>query len=215
MTSQHLRLINKLMLTALLICLISPAPALSGEEGKDQAWSMAAGMYKDTKGRRIGDLITVLIAEETLATKDAKSSSSKKSSLGGTATFAHPTVDGGETAWTNATLPAYSLEASRSFQGDGSIENKETFTASITVRIIDKAPNGNLVIEGSRRLVLQKENMTVHVAGTVRPADISRNNTISSTAIADASITYTSSGPLVKNQERGLVTRLWNWINPF
>lgn len=207
--------ISLVLLSGILTASLLTKAAAKGNEPDDGKWTMATAMYKDTKGRKVGDLITVLIAEETLATKDAKSSSNKKSALGGTASFVHPNIDGAPTAWTNATLPAYSLEASRSFQGDGSIENKETFTASITVRIIDKAPNGNLIIEGSRRLVLQKENMTVHVAGTIRPTDISRNNTISSTAIADASITYTSSGPLIKNQERGLITKLWNWINPF
>lgn len=207
-------LISYLLLAAITVSLTSKVHA-GDKDADEKKWSMVASMYKDTKGRKVGDLITVLITEETLATKDAKSSSSKTTSLGGTASFAHPTLDNLKTAWTNATLPAYSLEASRSFQGDGSLENKEKFTASITVRIIDKTPNGNLLIEGSRRLILQKENMTVHLAGTVRPNDIGRNNTVSSTAIADASITYSSTGPLIKNQERGLITRLWNWINPF
>lgn len=186
----------------------------SAGDGGDK-WKMAAGLYKDTKAARVGDLLTVLITEETLATKDAKSSSSKKASLSGTASFAHPTLDGRKTSWTNATLPAYSLETARDFEGDGSIENKESFTASITVRVVDVLPNGNLMIEGSRKLVIQDESMTVHIAGTVRPADISRNNTIQSSDIADASINYTSKGPLVQNQKRGIVTRLWNWINPF
>jgi flagellar L-ring protein FlgH len=183
--------------------------------GDDDSWKMANALYKDTKARNIGDILTVHITEETLASKDAKSSSSKNSSLSGSASFGHPIVDGRETAWTNASLPAYSLEANRSFQGDGSIENSEKFTASVTVRIIDILPNKNLLIEGQRSLVIQEETMKVHVSGTVRPADISRNNTINSSAIADASIKYESEGPLVKNQKRGLFTRFLNWINPF
>jgi flagellar L-ring protein precursor FlgH len=204
----------KTLYVALSAFILIGSTSVRADDKKDD-WKMAKKLYKDTKAKEVGDLITVLITEETLASKDAKSSSSKSTSAGGTASFAHPKIDNRETTWTNATLPAYSLEASRKFQGDGSIENSEKFTASITVRVIDVMPNGNLLIEGSRKLVLQKETMTVHIAGTVRPTDITRRNTINSSDIADASIKYASKGPLAKNQERGLVTRLSDWINPF
>lgn len=178
-------------------------------------WTMASKLYGDNKARHVGDLLTIIITEETLASKDAKSSSSKKSSLSGSANFAHPVLDNRETPWTNATLPAYALETSRSFNGDGAIENKEKFTASITVRVIDVLPNGNLLVEGKRTLLIQDESMEVTLSGTVRTADIDRENTILSSNIADASIQYRSKGPLVSNQKRGIVTKLWNWINPF
>ena len=205
----------KTLCIALSAIILMSITYVHADDKKDEWKKMATKLYKDTKAKTVGDLITVLITEETLASKDAKSSSSKSPAAGGTASFAHPTFDDRKTAGTNATLPASSLEASRKFQGDGSIENSEKFTASITVRVIDVMPNGNLLIEGSRNIVIQKETMTVHIAGTVRPTDITRSNTINSSDIADASIKYSSQGPLVKNQERGFITKLWNWINPF
>ena len=202
----------RLLITlATLAAAIGPALA---EPSTD--WSLATRLYGDKKARRIGDILTVLIVEEASSAKDAQKGTDKKFSTSGKLTVSSPVVDGvPQASWTNAGLPGWSIDASRSFSGKGSMENKDTFTGSIGARVMEVLPNGNLMIEGRRTLVIQNEAVEIVLTGTVRPEDISRNNTVKSTAVADAAIQYNSTGSIAKNQNKGILPTLWDWINPF
>jgi flagellar L-ring protein FlgH len=81
--------------------------------------------------------------------------------------------------------------------------------------VTEVLPNGNLLVEGRRTLDVQEERVDVILTGTVRPEDIARDNTLPSTRVADAAIQYRSAGMLARAQNKGLLTRLWDWINPF
>jgi flagellar L-ring protein precursor FlgH len=179
-------------------------------------WSLATRLYGDKKARRVGDILTVLIVEEATSSKDAQKGTDKKFSTSGKLTFASPVVDGiPQASWTNAGIPAWSVDATRSFSGKGSMENKDAFSGTIGARVMEVLPNGNLMIEGRRTLVIQNEAVEIVLTGTVRPEDISRENTIKSTAVADAAIQYNSTGSIAKNQNKGIFPMLWDWINPF
>lgn len=204
------RIIVETLVVQFLAFLLLGAVCTAGEED-----ALAKKLTSDTKARRVGDLLTVLIEEQAVANKDAKNSLSKKTSLSASASFAHPQIDSRPTAWTNAVLPKNSFDGERSFEGGSSMENKDKFTASMTVRVTDVAPNGNLIVQGRRSIELQDEKMDVTLTGTVRPADIARNNTVKSSSIADAVIRYTSKGEVSKSQKPGIIARVINWINPF
>jgi len=176
---------------------------------------MATKIYGDKKARRVGDLVTVVISEANSATKDALDKSHNNSLFSGSVNFAHPVVDAQPTAWTNAGVPKWSVDTTRTFEGGGSLANKDTFTSKITARVTEVLPNGNLLIEGKRTVILQDENVDIILTGIIRPTDIASDNTIQSGSIADASIKYSSGGPIAKNQQRGLLTRVWEWVNPF
>jgi flagellar L-ring protein FlgH len=178
-------------------------------------WLFARSLCADPKAMNIGDLITVLIEEETSVSMDAKNSSKNASAASGSLSFGHPKVDDQPTAWTNISLPAWSLETERTFEGDGSRESSDKFTSRITAHVIDVMPNGNLLIEGSRSVKIHEELAKVILTGTVRPSDISRDNVVKSSCIADTTIRYESQGPLVKNVKRGVLSSVLNWLNPF
>ena len=72
-----------------------------------------------------------------------------------------------------------------------------------------------MLIEGKRSIILQDESVEVILTGIIRPTDIAKDNTIMSSFVADAAIRYVSGGPIAKNQQRGLLTRVWEWVNPF
>ncbi len=200
----------KLTLLASLLAITSQG----ADDGKKE-WTLVKKLYTDKKAAKVGDLLTVIIVEEAALTKDAKNTTAKTSTMGGSAAIGHPRVDNRDVAWTNATLPSFTLDANSTFSGGGTMANKDSFSASITVRVMDIAPNGNLMIEGKRSVLLQDELMEVTLTGTVRQSDVARDNTIKSTSIADATIKYNSNGPITQNQKRGLVGRAWDRINPF
>lgn len=190
-------------------------PATASDDGDKNAWTMATKIYGDRRARRIGDLVTVVISEENTATKDAKNKSDNASKFSGTVNFGHPVIDAQPTAWTNAGVPKWSVDTTRSFEGGGSLANKDSFSSKLTARVTEVLPNGNLLIEGKRTVILQDESVDVILTGVIRPADIAKDNTVMSSAIADATIKYGSGGPIAKNQQRGILTRVWEWVNPF
>ena len=179
-------------------------------------WSFATRLYGDKKARQVGDILTVLIVEESESSKDSQKTTDKKYKIGGSVSVNSPTVDSlPRASWTNAGIPTWSVDTENSFQGKGGMENKDKLSGSISVRVMEVLPNGNLMIEGKRRLVIQHETMEFVLTGTVRPQDIARDNTVRSTFVADASIQYNSTGSIARNQNKGLVANLWDWINPF
>ncbi|MFH0881291.1 MAG: flagellar basal body L-ring protein FlgH [Lentisphaerota bacterium] len=201
-----------LMFFSFLLC----AGQLAALAEVEPDWSAATRLYSDKKARRVGDILTVLIVEESESSKDSSKTTDKKYKIGGSVSLGSPTVDNiPRASWTNAAVPAWSVDTANSFEGKGGMGNKDTLSGSIAVRVMEVLPNGNLMIEGKRRLSVQKEDVEFILTGTVRPEDISRDNTIKSTFVADASIQYNSTGSLAKNQNKGLVASLWDWINPF
>jgi flagellar L-ring protein precursor FlgH len=111
--------------------------------------------------------------------------------------------------------PAMSFAGKNTYSGGGQINNAETITAQIAVRVIDVLPNGNLVVEGRSHTAFSGEKQDAILRGTIRYDDISANNTIYSYNIADASIQFVSKGTITDNQNKGWFNRIWDKINPF
>ena len=178
-------------------------------------WSMASRLYGDRKARRVGDLLTVLIVEESQASRDAQQDTGKSFTFGGSASFTHPNLDNRNPPWTNAPLPAWSVEASRDYEGKGSLENKDTLSGAIACRVMEVLQNGNLLIEGKRSVYVRSETVTFILTGSVRVEDIKLDNTVESTDVADATIRYETTGTIADSQKKGMVPRMLDWINPF
>lgn len=182
-------------------------------------WRLATALYSDVKARQIGDIVTVVIEESSAVNREAKQESGKSTTGGGNANFGHPTVEtekeviGGP--WRKITVPEFSWNLKHDFTGGGQLSSKEDFTSTMSARVLDVLPNGNLLLEGKRTVQLQKERVQVTLTGIVRPKDISSENTVSSSRLADASIRYDTDGPIVRDQQRGLFTKMVNWLNLF
>src|SRR5690606_17736037 len=98
------------------------------------------------------------------------------------------------------------------YRGGGSTTRGGSLNARMTAMVVDVLPNGNLVIEGRQTIIVNEEEQLIVVSGIVRPQDIAPDNTVLSTFVADATITYHGTGPLGDRQEPGLLTRLLNWL---
>lgn len=200
-----------LFILTTLMAIALTAPAID----PDAKWTMARRLYSDPKARQIGDILTVFIIESSSSSKEASSKTAKKTSTKGSLSVFHPRLDNSPTSWTNASIPEWGIEASRGFDGSGEQKNSDQITATLSARVMEVLPNGNLLIEGKRTLAVQSEEMEYVLTGTVRPIDISRENTIYSTKIADLSIQYLSSGSVAKSQQKGVFDKVVDFINPF
>ena len=105
--------------------------------------------------------------------------------------------------------------ASSKFDGSGSTTRKENLNATITAKVVDVLPNGNLLIEGRRNVKVNNEDQVILIEGTVRPKDISTDNVVNSSYVADARITYTGKGIISDRQSPGWLMNLVDKIWPF
>ncbi len=173
-------------------------------------------MFINQKARRVGDIVTIKIVETASATNQASTNTDRKNdlSLGLTSFFG---LENRYTPTSSFFNPFSSLTSAydSEFEGAGATKRSGALEAFITARIVQQLPNGNLIIEGNREIRVNNENQIITLTGMVRPRDISSDNIILSTYIADARISYSGSGIVNDRQKPGWLTRILDVIWPF
>ncbi len=172
-------------------------------------------LYTDLKARKVGDIVTIIV-KESAKSKDTGSVESKKD-----ISFKSiiKNLFGLKDEVANITglkdpTNLLDLSSSYSYKGSGKNEQSSVLETKITAVVTQVLPNGNLVIEGKRTILVNGERKIVGVRGIVRPYDISPDNTISSEYIANAEIVYEGKGVVSKSQSPLLFTRLLLWLWP-
>jgi len=173
-------------------------------------------MFINAKARRVGDIVTIKIVENSKATNNATTKTERTTamSVGLTNFFGLENKFPSGSNFFNPFSPVQSDYGSE-FDGSGSTARSGALTAYITARIIQILPNGNLFIEGNREVRVNNENQIITLTGIVRPRDISPANIVQSTFIADARISYSGSGVLNDQQRPGWLVRILDNIWPF
>jgi len=177
------------------------------------------GFFQDLRAFKVGDLVTVNIVETSKANKKAATKTGRSSSIdaGITNLLGYETKmrkwGGLPKAFDNTAM--FKASMANSFDGSGSTSRDETMTASITARVMEVLPNGNLYIRGTRQIKVNNEVQYITLSGLIRPYDISPDNTVLSTYIADAKIEYTGKGPVSDKQRPGWLIRLLDYVWPF
>ena len=113
---------------------------------------------------------------------------------------------------TSGGLPVFdsSLNSSNGFSGSGESQQSNSLAGSVSVTVVGRQPNGNLMIEGRKQIELNQGSEFVSIVGLVRPEDISTNNTVNSDRIAHAQITYSGKGPVNDANRMGFIMRFFN-----
>jgi len=175
-------------------------------DGSLWATDRAGSLFEDTRARRVGDLVMVQVAENATGTKKAATSTDRSSSLS-------TAID------TFFTAPVVgrnlNVGLDNKFDGSGSTTRSGNLTAQVAAVVRQVLPNGNLVIEGNREIQVNGEIQIIRLTGVVRPVDISTQNVVLSSRIADARITYTGVGVVDEKQRPGWFTRLVDYLTPF
>ncbi len=164
------------------------------------------GLFMDLRAHAAGDLLTVLLVEKTDASKESSTSTAKGSSVDtGLPIF------GGKGITRNG-LPILNndIAGDRSFDGKSDSSQSNSLEGSITVTVAERLPNGNLLVRGEKRITINQGQEFIRLQGIVRPVDIGPANTVPSTKIADATITYTGKGALADSNRQGWLSRFFN-----
>jgi flagellar L-ring protein precursor FlgH len=183
--------------------LIFSASELKAESLWREAEEEANGqsIFSETKGHKIGDIITILIIENSTAVQKATTQNKKSSNLGvkaGTGPLSF--------------IPNISSGASGDFSGDGTTSRSGNISAKISARVTKIFPNGNLAIEGKRSIRINDEVQDITITGIARTLDISSENTILSTFLADAQIKYKGNGVVGTVNRPGVIKRVSDWL---
>jgi flagellar L-ring protein precursor FlgH len=179
-----------------------PAPRT---DGAIYAAGSGLELFSDVKARRIGDLLTIQLVENTSASKSAKTTAKKSQE-----TEMEPPLILGQTPTLNGAPLGTSLSATRDFSGEGDSSQSNRLFGYLTVTVVDRLPNGNLVVAGEKQLALNQGEETVRITGIVRPADVSTNNIVPSYKVADAQITYGGRGFIAESNRMGWLARFFN-----
>jgi len=172
---------------------------------------VSRAMVSDKRAANVGDILTIVVAETTTATKDNSTKTAKQSSWAASvSSFLFPGF-----AQYKGTSPAIDYSSNLKHEGSGAINNSESIVARVAVRVIDVLPNHNLVIEGKRETSFSKEKQTVVLHGVVRAEDVSYDNTVMSYNVADARIKIDGKGTVSDSQNKGWFTRILDKVNPF
>lgn len=168
--------------------------------------SLANSLYSDVKARRVGDIITVSLRENTNASKSAGTSSSKESSVD-----VNPIIGlGGNAIRIGKEAIQLGVDASNDFSGDAQASQSNSLQGSISVTVVEVLPNQNLIIRGEKWLTLNNGDEYIRLTGVIRPADVTPTNEIESTKIANARIQYSGTGSFAKSQEKGWLTKFFS-----
>lgn len=180
----------------ILGCLVSlPAQAQSENLYTDGGWSNFAS---DRVAREPGDILTVIVFQNAEARNSAQTTARKRTDI--------------DAGYSTAVQNEFgNIGFGRTASGTGEYRRKESFVTSFSAVISDVFPNGNLLITGEQIMYVNGEATTIGVRGTVRPYDISKDNTIMSARIANAEINYDGQGFVTRSARAGII----NWLFGF
>ncbi|MEM7209393.1 MAG: flagellar basal body L-ring protein FlgH [Pseudomonadota bacterium] len=185
----------------------TPQPQPSAYQGGAiyQAQS-AQELFRDARAYRVGDILTVNLTEQTDAETRSSTSTAKDDTVGvGVTTLLGitPTVNG-DPFTQNYT------DASRNFTGSGNSTQSNSLEGSLTVVVAQVFGNGNLLVRGEKIVSINQGEEYVRLSGIVRLADIAPDNTVSSTRIANARISYGGGGALAQANSAGWLSRFFS-----
>ena len=199
----------------LFIVLLS---AISSQDSAAQSvWknrqSKRAFLLYDTQARQPGDILTVLVEETTdVENRDRRALDRGANSNGG---FSFTGALGGNLgSKAGSANAATNANGNGEFDGNSSYSVERGFADRITVTVVTRLPNGNLIIRGCRHRIVSGERRSLHVSGVIRPIDIRPDNVIESQYIADFKVKYNGDGIESRFTEQGWAARAWNKYRP-
>ena len=178
-----------------------PASPAANAEVTGSLYHVSTGivLYEDPRARRVGDILIIKLVESTNATKSASTNTKKENAV----SIANPSLFG-----SNIGLGA-TLNSNQDFKGDGGSSQKNSLSGSISVTVTEVLTNGNLLVRGEKLIGINQGHEFVRLSGIVRAQDVQPDNSVLSTQVADAQISYGGKGALADSNGHGWLSRFF------
>jgi flagellar L-ring protein FlgH len=178
-----------------------PQPRMPPVEIKGAIYSAGTdiSLFEDIRARRVGDILTVMLVEQTAGTKTSDTKMNQSSGISVT-----PPVVG----LNNYTELGVALESKNTFAGDSGSSQTNSLSGSVTVTVTEVLPGGNMRVQGEKWIEINQGKESVKLEGIIRSRDVRPNNTIMSTQVADARISYSGKGSPGHANVMGWVAKL-------
>lgn len=172
-----------------------------------QVTSGYSALTNGTRASRRGDIITILLVEQTRASK----SNSAATDRNGGFSLAPPTT-GLFSLFSPSDVAA---SGTQNFSGTGSAGQSNSLQGQISVTVAESYPNGTMLVRGQKLTSLNRGDEHTQFSGLVRAIDVSPDNTIPSTKVADARIIYGGTGEIASASKQGWLQKFFSFISPF
>jgi flagellar L-ring protein precursor FlgH len=164
-----------------------------------------ASLFSNATAHNVGDLLTIRLEERTSASKSATTSTSKSTST----RIPGPTIGGRPVTVNGVPILETDLGSEHSFDGEGDSAQSNQLDGSVTVTVVGRVGNGNLLVRGQKWLALNQGKEFIRVEGVVRAIDVEPDNSIPSWKVADARIAYGGRGALEDANSMGWLARFF------
>jgi len=179
------------------------AAAFSAHAAATSLWTdTSPSLFTDKKALYVGDIVTIVVSESTQATQQANSGVKQDTKV--------EASDG--TGILNKFFNALSIEAGTEYGAEGKTTAGSNLRTTISAEVMEVLPNGNLLVEARRAMVVNEETQTMVLSGIIRPQDVGRDNMVMSSVIAALNLRYEGKGPTGKIQKPGILHKLFNVI---
>jgi flagellar L-ring protein FlgH len=157
-------------------------------------------LASDRRAGQIGDIISVIVSENDQASNTVRKGSKKRSSVNG------------QIVAENALNESAGVNFGGSYNGQGENARADRMLAQLSVTVSNVLPNGDMMVTGSQNLKINGEQTLIKVSGRIRREDISSQNSIMSSRLADAVIDYDGKGFATRSAKPGIVTQIFSWL---
>ncbi len=172
----------------------------------DSLWNdKSKNLYGIDRPYAVGDLVTIVIDEESNASNVGDTRSDKTNNLTMDTNWQLPTDP-------NQTRGNFDFNGNKRYQGRGRTTRTTKFTATITAQVVEVKPNGDLYVVGKRTVRINEENETIQISGIVRPGDVMAGNQVLSSQIAQAQVSLSGKGPVSDPQSPGLMGKIFSFL---
>lgn len=208
------------------VILISSLSVICNTIHADSLWKKRVtvnyNLFDDNRGKRVGDIVTVLVSESTAidgeetSTTDNSSSSSASVDYNKFLRSAISALRTGRNAkFTDRPANTFDSSYESEFEGEGTYESSRSVNLRITGMVVEVLDNGNLALEGKRDITVNKEKYTLKFTGIARPIDIMTDNSISSSRMSNVIFGLSGKGWLTRAGSKGWFNRVKDVIWPF
>ena len=169
------------------------------------------GLAMDLRANRVGDIVTILVAESASAVASGNVKTARQSTLSSSVTAA-----GGLTRAAGPWANLAGVNTQSQLNGQGATTRQTTITARVSAHVTQVLPNGTLVIEGVKHVQVNSEDQTILVRGIIRPVDVLVDNTVPSDRISEMEVRVNGKGVVNDSIRRPFILwRLLMGILPF